>query len=145
MRVPNNLLSALCLFVVCQSNADELVGPLPKGGHLTATHQLLHPAGQSVEFSGRPVDLALSPDGRTVYVKDNHGLLILDATTWTKRQELPFESGGGSAHGIVVTRDGASVFATTAQNLIWEIKVAANGKAELGRKITLPGPAGGGN
>ena len=34
------------------------------------------PPGQSVGWNGRPVDLALSPDGRTLYAKDNRGLVV---------------------------------------------------------------------
>jgi len=148
MRFRKLLLPGLCFFIGCQSNpvdGVERVGPLATGGHLMPTHQLIRPAGQSIEFGGRPVDLALSPDGRAVYVKDNRGLLVLDAATWQIRQELKFNSGGGSVHGLAVTRDGSRIYATTAQNLIWEINVAPDGKAAAGRKLTLPGPGGNGN
>lgn len=130
-------------FVGLLAVADEAVGPLPAGGHLTATLQLLHPAGQSVEFSGRPVDLALSPDGRTLYVKDNRGFQVIDTATWKIRQTLAFNGGGGSVHGLVVTRDGSRLYATTAQDFLWEAKVATDGKLELGRKLAFPGPRGG--
>ncbi len=146
MRALTIMLPSLCVFLGCQPKPVERVGPLGSGGHMMATHQLVRPAGESVEFGGRPVDLALAPDGRTVYVKDNQGLRVIDAATWKIRQELKFSSGGGgSVHGIVVTRDGSRVFATSAQNLIWEINVAAEGKVELGRKLTMPGPGGTGN
>ena len=55
---------------------------------------------------GRPADLVLSPDGRTVYVKDSRGLVVIDPVTWQIRQELKFSAGGSSVHGVVVTRDG---------------------------------------
>ena len=147
MRLKNLLLPSLCFFIGCHTkpaSREEHAGPLSTGGHLMPTHQLIRPAGQSVEYGGRPVDLALSPDGRTVYVKDNHGLVVMDAATWKIRQELKFNSGGGSVHGLVVTRDGSRIYATTAQDLIWEINVVAEGKVEAGRKLTLPGPRSGG-
>jgi len=142
------LLPALCLIVGCKTRpADQLeqVGPLAAGGHLTATLQLIRPTGRSVEFGGRPVDLVLSPDGRMVYVKDNRGLVVIDAVNWKVQQELKFSSGGSGVHGIVITRDGSRVYATAAQNILWETKVTSEGKLELGRKITLPGPGGQGN
>src|SRR5512137_1892489 len=101
------LLPALGGFAGCQTASIEDVGPLSGGSQLMATYQLVRPAGESVEFGGRPVDLALSPNGSTVYVKDNRGILVIDAATWKLRQELRFSAGGSSWHGLVVTRDGS--------------------------------------
>ncbi|MBM3833692.1 MAG: hypothetical protein FJ403_10550 [Verrucomicrobia bacterium] len=130
---------ALLLFAGSQTELIQHVGPLETGGHLTATHQLLRPACQSVELGGRPVDLVLAPNGRTVYVKDNRGLVVIDAETWKVRQELKFPQGGGSTHGLAVTRDGSRLFASTAQNALWEANMAADGKVVWGKKIVLPG------
>lgn len=117
------------------------VGP-GDGGTLVPTRQLLRPAGESVEFGGRPVDLALSPDGRSVYVKDDRGLVVLDAEGWKLRQELRFpQGGGGSMHGLAVSRDGGTVYLTTAQDSLWEARIGADGRASWGRRIPLPGPA----
>jgi len=141
---PSAILSlAFGCLVAAQMRADDQVGPLPAGGHLTATHQLLHPAGQSVEFGGRPVDLALSPDGGTLYVKDNRGFQVIDTATWKIQQTLTFNGGGGSVHGLMITRDGSRLYATTANEILWEAKTAPDGKLELGRKLTFPGPGGG--
>jgi len=148
MNLSRILLPALCVFAGCTTetvNHMYQVGPLPTGGHLTSTLQLIRPAGQSVEFGGRPVDLVLSPDGRALYVKDNRGLVVIDAANWQVRQELKFSAGGSGVHGIVVTRDGTRIYATSAQNILWEAKVVFNGKVELGQKLTLPGPGGEGN
>ncbi len=82
------LFFVVSLLMGCQSKAADRVGPLSSGGHLTATHQMIRPAGQSVEFGGRPVDLVASPDGRTLYVKDHRGLVVIDAATWRIRQEF---------------------------------------------------------
>lgn len=113
---------------------------MPAGGYLMPTHQLIRPAGQSVEFGGRPVDLVASPDGRTIYVKDNRGVVALDTASWQVKQELKFSAGGSSWHGIVVTRDGSRLFASTSQDLLWEIKVTTGGKLELARRIPMIGP-----
>jgi hypothetical protein len=144
MNRPQFLFFAACLVIGCPAKSADQVGPLSSGGHLTSTHQLIRPAGQSVEFGGRPVDLVASPDGRTVYVKDNRGLVVIDAPTWKVRQELKFSAGGSGVHGIVVTRDGSRIYTTTSQDILWEIKVMPDGNAELGRKLVLPGPGGSG-
>lgn len=140
-------LGAVFLLLGCQTktNQVEQVGPSPTGGHIVSTYQALHPAGQSLEFTGRPVDLVLSPDGGTLYVKDNRGLVVIEVATWKIRQELQFPAGAGSTHGIVVTRDGARVFVTTAQNTLWEAKLSEANELSWGRKIALPGPGGTGN
>ncbi len=140
-------LGAVFLLVGCQTKTNQIehVGPAPTGGHIVSTYQALHPAGQSLEFTGRPVDLVLSPDGQALYVKDNRGLVVIEVATWNIRQELKFPSGAGSTHGIVVTRDGARVLASTSQNTLWEANLDAANKLSWGRKITLPGPGGTGD
>jgi YVTN family beta-propeller protein len=139
---------AALFFGACQTNskvAVEHVGPSPNGGDLIATHQLLHPAGQTISFNGRPIDLVLSPDAKTLYVKDNRGLVVIDAQTLQLRQELKMTNAGGSTHGIVITRDQSRLFLTTAQTNLLEVKIATDGKETWGRRITLPGPNGKGN
>jgi YVTN family beta-propeller protein len=114
----------------------------PNGSTLLPTGQTIRPAGQLVTFHGRPIDLALAPDGKTLYAKDDRGVVVIDAARWTLRQELPFRAGGGSLHGIVVSRDGARVFATNSGNLLCEATVGADGKLTWTRQIALPGPRG---
>jgi hypothetical protein len=59
--------------------ASEQVGPLPNGEQFLPSGQILGLSGQRFEFDGRPVDLALSPDGKKVYVKNMKNLLVVDA------------------------------------------------------------------
>ncbi len=147
MKMNRNLV--LCATLVglagCQTQSLEHVGPLAPGGHLTPTYQWLHPAGQSVQFGGRPVDVVLAPDGRTLWVKDHRGLVAIDVATWQIRQELKLKEGGSSVHGLVVTRDNSHLYISSAQNALWEAIIGADGKAAWGRKITLAGPGGRGN
>ncbi len=120
-----------------------LVGGRSGGGLVAATGQLLRPAGQTIELPGsRPVDAALSRDGKTLFVKDNRGLLLIDTASWSLRQQISFPEGGGSMHGIAVTAGGSRVFATTAQNQLWEGLIGPDGKLSWGRKIVIPGPNG---
>ncbi len=47
------------------ANYDRLrTGDSSDGRIVVPTNQVLSPAGRQVTFSGRPTDLALSPDGR---------------------------------------------------------------------------------
>jgi YVTN family beta-propeller protein len=120
------------------------VGPNAYGEHLVPTGQLVRPAGATITFSGRPVDLTLSPDGRRLYVKDNRGLVVLDAQTWRLLQELPFpkEKTGGSMHGLAVRRDGKRVYVTTAQQTLHEAEVLDEGTLAWRRSLFLPSPHG---
>ena len=121
------------------------VGPVADGHHVVATGQDLHPAGDSLEFGGRPVDLVLSPDGNTLYVKDNRGLVVVDAAAWKIRQQLSFPEGGGSVHGILVNRAGSRIYVTTAHQLLWEAQVKEDGMVSWSRSLAVPGPGGKGN
>jgi len=121
------------------------VGSSIDGGTVVATRQLVQPAGEGVYFGGRPVDLAMAPDGKHLYVKDNRGLVVIETAGWRLRQELRFPEGGGSMHGIAVSRDGARVFLTSAQRDLRIARVAPDGAASWDRKVDLPGPAGKGD
>jgi YVTN family beta-propeller protein len=118
------------------------VGPAPGGRTIVATGQILRPAGESLTFGGRPVDLALSSDRRTLYVKDDRGVVVVDAAAWKIRQELALPNGGGSMHGVAVTGDGGRVFVTDAQNLLCEATVVPDGRLAWSRRIALHGPEG---
>lgn len=135
-------LAVLAIATAGWAASPTLVGPHPSGGTMVATGQLVRPAGRSVEFNGRPVDLVLSRDGKTLMVKDNQGLVMIDTATWKILQRTSFPQGGGSMHGLTFTKDGTSVYATTAGNALWEAKIAAGGVFTWARSITLPGPGG---
>lgn len=126
--------------VVAQGIDNEKVGPAEDGAMVVPNGQLLRPAGESLAFGGRPVDLALAPDGATLYAKDNRGLLVLDTATWKLRQTLPFGDDGGSLHGIAVSRDGKRVYATDSKRTLFEGTIGDDGQVAWSRQIDLPGP-----
>src|SRR6266436_4311320 len=45
------------------------VGVQPDGRIVVPTNQILNPAGQQITFPGRPVDLTLTDNGKTLVVK----------------------------------------------------------------------------
>ncbi len=113
------------------------VGPSSDGGMVVATRQLLHPAGRSVEFHGRPVDLVLSPDGKIAYIKSDFSVFVVDTASGSVRQEVKYgEKLGASLHGIVLTKDASRLYVTLAQSAIAQFDVAQDGSLKLAR--TLP-------
>jgi YVTN family beta-propeller protein len=119
---------------------EPKVGPTPDGT-VVSTGQLVRPSGEVVQFNGRPVDLAVSPDGETVFAKDDRGLVVIDAKTWKVTQELAFPKAGGGAsmHGIAVAKDGKRVFATTANDKFHIFEAGKDGKWDVARSVELPG------
>lgn len=116
----------------------ETVGPLPDGRQSLPTGQILEAAGQRLQFSGRPVDLALSPDGRTVLVKNMKDLLVVNTASWTLSQTLDYPSNGASMHGIAIRQDGSHVYVTGSGNELYDWRVATNGLVSYDRTIALP-------
>ena len=113
------------------------VGPAAGGGYLVTTQQLIRPAGKSVEYHGRPVDLLLSRDGKTVYVKSSTSLLAIDVEGWQIRQELKNARGGASMHGIALA-DGKSLWVTLTGSAIAQAKIGDDGTLAWGKRIELP-------
>lgn len=136
------LVAAALAPVSIQPEPPRAVGPAAEGTTVT-TGQLVRPLGRTLEFAGRPVDLALSPDGRTLYAKDSRGLVVIDAAAWAVRQEVDFGDKGGSMTGLVVSPDGSKVWASDADRFVHELTVGADGKVAKGREFSLPGPKGG--
>ncbi|MGC8783108.1 MAG: alkaline phosphatase family protein [Armatimonadota bacterium] len=134
----------LCTFALSAPQSPVRVGPQQDRSHLVATAQLVRPAGDSLSFGGRPVDIALSSDGRTLYVKDNRGIVVVDVLTWKVRQELPVGRGGSSMQGIAVSPDGKRLYLSNAASQLLEANVGADGSLQWGRRIDLPQPAVGG-
>ncbi len=85
------------------------VGLQPDGSVIVPTNQVLDPAGKQVLFPGRPVDLALLDEGRTLLIKNMKDLLLIDVATSAIKQTLPSPI-GFSATGLLV--QGQHVYAT---------------------------------
>jgi YVTN family beta-propeller protein len=82
--------AALCLSVSLVSGADEevKVGRQRDGRIVVPTNQVLEPAGRQVPFPGRPVDLALLDEGRTLVVKNTSSLVFIDLAAAAVRETL---------------------------------------------------------
>src|SRR5258708_543145 len=78
---------------------DQQVGPAGDGGVVVPNGQRVRPAGVTLSYPGMPVDLCLSPDGSSVFVKYISGIVVIDLGTWQVRQHLKFVDELGSMHG----------------------------------------------
>src|SRR6478752_7418178 len=107
------LLTTLLLLTlpVAADERDRLkVGLQPDGRIVVPTNQILQPAGKQVTFPGRPVDLLLIEDGKTLVAKNMKDLVFIDPATGAIKQTLPMSaskalSGGFSAVGLVAAGD----------------------------------------
>jgi len=85
------------------------------------------------------VDLALSPDRKTVFIKNMSNLLVADALSWTLLQTLTYPASGASMHGIAVSSDGSHAYVTGAGNELYDWAIGTNGTVSFSRTISLPG------
>ena len=116
-------LAAGIVFSGCHRAEDKAtvnmkVGTQPDGSILVPSNQLLRPAGFQVSMPGRPVDLALTPDGKYLLVKNKDDLDLVRLSDRTILQSLPFEQSGASFTGICLSPDGQNVYVTDADNRI---------------------------
>ena len=71
----------------------------PVSNQLLPTGRRLSPAGETITFHGRPIDLAMSNDRELLLVKDRGHLRIVDAKTFKLIQSVA-SSGGASLYGL---------------------------------------------
>jgi len=127
---------AMTFYRVSQFRPDIRVGQLVNGEQSLPSKQLLRAAGKQIQFSGRPVDLAISPDGATVYIKNLNNLVVVDAASWSIRQTLSFPGSGASMHGIAIK--GSHIYVTGSGNEFYDWVVNTNGAVSFSRTISLP-------
>jgi len=105
--------------------SSRTVGPQPDGSILVPTNQLLRPAGFQLLFPGRPVDLALSPDGKWLAVLNKNSLDLIRVLDRTIMQTLPLK-GGGSFNGVTFSADGLKIYASQSRDRIYIAHKDAN-------------------
>ena len=108
----------------------------PVSNHLLPTGRLINPAGESLTFHGRPVDLALSKDGKLLFAKDRGHLRIINVTTFELMQSVS-SPGGASPYGLAVGPND-EVYFTNSKNLIHVFRRSdSSDRYELERSIEL--------
>lgn len=133
MRSALLALPALVLSLSGLALAQDQVGD---GSGLLPTLRRIDPAGDSLEFYGRPVDIALTKDGRRLWIKDRAHIRIADATDWSLLAEAPLPN-GASLTGIEVTENGTA-WVTNARNELHHFAYA-DGEITLAKTHVVKG------
>jgi len=111
--------------------------------NLMANGQFLKPIGDSLTLPARPIAIAVHPNGRWVYVKEDRGLSVIDAATWKTVQELA-SPGGTSYTGLLLDKAGKRMWLSNAASTVHEGTIGEDGKIAWTRKLDLPKPKIGG-
>ncbi len=144
MQAAKLAVPVLCTtFILGACSPTAKVGPQADGSTLVATGQLLRPAGSLITFTGRPVDLCVSADQRTVFALDDDGLVVIDVATQKVTQELGIPKAGTSVHGIGVAPDG-TVWLSDSQSTLHQA-IYTDGAWTWGKTVTFPKPPVGGS
>ena len=114
------------------------VGPAGEGVWVVPTTQLVKPAGKTILVPGRPVAMALSPDGKLLAVKGSKELTLFDAQTREVRQSLAIKQGSGFC-GVAWSADGSTVWLTTSKNRLLGASLKKGANYAWTNEIVLPG------
>jgi YVTN family beta-propeller protein len=120
-------------------NNNSVVGAQEDNTRIVATSQIIDPAGETVSFPGRPVDLALNNSGKTLAVKNNTSIVFMDAEKHTVVQTLKLPAGGHSFNGIIWSSDDQKVWTTDSRGYLRSAKLTKDSYA-WEDAILLPGP-----
>ena len=161
MRSRSTIASLLALLLIAlsigaltyqfQERPDYRVGPLPGGGFVLPTNQIVTPAGTQVTFAGRPLALAVRPDNRTAAVLNTGSgqsnfttqpVAIVDLTTGTLKQLFSPGTSNASYDGVIYAPDGNHLYFSQDKGGIVVANVAADGTLSLNAMITLPSSLG---
>src|SRR5205823_10507132 len=88
------------------------------------TNQVLAPAGRQVAFSGRPTDIALSPNGGWLAVLERSHVVIIDPKSGEMVSQVSHAS--GSYAGILFTADGKRLLASNIRGTVGVFDGAAD-------------------
>ncbi|GAC1441182.1 MAG: alkaline phosphatase family protein [Mycobacteriales bacterium] len=148
MKTPRLLLLSASLAIAVSSASLAATA----GGHLGVAHagrqvdgsvinsigQRITPAGQQLEFPGRPTAIAVRPDGRTAAVLNTRSseLTVVDLRTHTVIQS--YGTGGGSFDGLAYNPKGTRLFASDAGGKVLDLSVDTAGMLSLVKAIAAP-------
>ena len=119
----------------------QRVGRQPDGSVVTPSGQVITPAGVQVELSGRPLAVAIRPDGRTAALLSGTSiqagsaplLTVVDlAKAKVVQRFAPPVSTVASFGGLVYSPDGSHLYASALDGIV-ETSVAANGRLTFTR------------
>jgi DNA-binding beta-propeller fold protein YncE len=118
---------------------NSLVGAQEDNTRIVATSQIIDPAGETISFPGRPVDLALNNSGTVLAVKNISSIVFMSTEKQSVMQTLKLPAGGNSFTGIIWSADDQKVWTTDTQGYLRSAKLT-NGSYAWDDAILLPGP-----
>lgn len=118
---------------------ESLVGPRDDDSYIVSTSQIIDPAGETVIFPGRAVDLALSPDETILAVKNMQNVVFFDVNTRRISQTLKLPRGGSSSNGIGWDRK-KKLWITDSKGFLRSASMSEKGSFEWQDEIFLQGP-----
>ncbi|MGA7249192.1 MAG: hypothetical protein WBW89_15675, partial [Candidatus Cybelea sp.] len=128
---------------------NSATGPVV-GKDIVPSFQRLEPAGESITFPARPLDIAISSGGIAA-IKTSHGILFVEVARWRIDQTLtlthelvdyPRNLGGNGMLGIVWNSAGTQVWSTDGFGLLRSATRSSSGRFSWDPGIELPGPSG---
>lgn len=136
------LIAGLVSQTHAQDSSETLhVGVQADGRIVVPTNQILQPAGKQIAFPGRPVDLALANEGKTLVVKNMKSLVFIDTASETIQQTLDSPT-GFSVVGLAVQNE--RVYVSDALDHIRIARKTADGKYQWEASLALEKPKVGG-
>ncbi len=135
-----NVLNAQNIKKVPKDKFDKksLVGKQKDESYIVPTSQIIDPAGTTVTFPGRPVDLALNPDETILAVKNLKDIVFFETKTNAIKQTLVLPEGGNSFTGISWSNNGEKVWTTDTRGYLRSAKLQVNGSFAWEEAILLP-------
>ena len=113
------------------------------GSAVTSTGQRLRPAGQQLEFPGRPTAIAVHPNGKTATLLNSKGGMLVVVDLATRKVLQTYTGGNGSFDGIAYNHKGTRLFASDAGGDVLDLAVAPTGRLSLVKAISSPAAAPG--
>src|SRR2546427_2300354 len=104
------------------------------------SNQILRPAGTQISFPGRPVDMALSRDGKTLAILNSGGVVLIDLPTQRVKQTVTAEGLKSSYAGIVFSLDGKMLYCSSNTDLVHVITLDSEGNGRPSETIKAPAP-----
>jgi YVTN family beta-propeller protein len=119
----------------------QRVGRQSDNSVVTPTGQRLTPAGVQSEFTGRPLDVAIRPDGKTATMLNAQGsaLVVLDVAGSKVLQSFAVPGTSASFAGITYSAKGDELYASGANGKVIRASIGADGKITAAHTIALTG------
>lgn len=118
-----------------QATQTRKLGKQSDGTFVVSSGQTIEPG--TIAFEGRPVDIALHPNRRTLAVLGQNKVFLATESGVIAGTEVPLGAGAGS-HGLVWTPEGTRLFASVSNGVVQEC-LYENGKLTAGRKLEFGG------